>query len=52
VPEESPDRLAEETIRVLRAGPGRFQAGLDAVARRFSWESYAGAVVGFAASLL
>jgi glycosyltransferase involved in cell wall biosynthesis len=52
VPEESPDRLAEETIRVLRAGPGRFQAGLDAVARRFSWESYADAVVGFAASLL
>ena len=46
------DRLAEETVRVLRAGAGRFEAGLDTVAQRFSWESYADAVEGFTASIL
>jgi glycosyltransferase involved in cell wall biosynthesis len=51
VPEERPDRLAEETIRVLRAGPGHFETGLDAVARRFSWESYADAVEEFTVSI-
>jgi glycosyltransferase involved in cell wall biosynthesis len=51
VPEERPDRLAEETVRVLRAGLGRFEAGLDAVARRFSWESYADSVEEFTDSL-
>jgi glycosyltransferase involved in cell wall biosynthesis len=51
VPEERPDLLAEQTIRVLRAGTGRFEAGLEAVAKRFSWESYADAVLAFTASI-
>ena len=39
VPEERPDLLAERTIEVLRAGAARYEAGLEAVSRRFSWES-------------
>ena len=51
VPEERPDQLAEETVRVLRAGAGSFEPGLDAVARRFSWQSYADSVEEFTGSI-
>jgi glycosyltransferase involved in cell wall biosynthesis len=50
VPEERPDLLAEETIRVLRSAPGRFVPGLETVARSFSWASYADAVEEFTGS--
>jgi len=51
VPENDADRLAEETIRVLRSGFESFERGLAAVAREFSWHGYAEQVEAFARDL-
>ncbi len=51
VPEDRPDRLAEETVGVIHRGIGSYDDALAALVARYSWSSYADAVEEFACEI-